>query len=185
MRGLLLSLYPDSWKSRYGQEFRALLEELPVTPATLLDIAFASLRARITAGARALRPVHGLVYTPGASAAPSGAVVAALLMLVPSVIALIAFALKFKVGVDAPFDSLWPRTPVPVRFAIVALPLISFGVSAVQLMSGTVHIANGQLSATLGLRFSRSGLLVVLFSTAVALALVRYFTVRPLLAWSW
>ena len=186
MRGLLLSLYPDSWKSRYGQEFLALLEEMPVTPATLLDVAFAGLRSRVMAGARALRLVRGSGYTPDAGASSSsGALVAALLILVPSVVALVAFALKFKVGMDAPFDSLWPRTPVLARLAIVALPLFSFLVAAIQLTSVTVHIANSRLSATLGVRFNRAGIFVVLPSAAVTVALTRYFLLRPLLAWSW
>ncbi|MDJ0363264.1 hypothetical protein [Rhodococcus sp. H29-C3] len=35
---LLLALHPKSWRSRYGDEFRALLEAQPMTSAVVLDV---------------------------------------------------------------------------------------------------------------------------------------------------
>ena len=38
MRRLLVRTYPQAWRQRYGDELLALLEELPVGPATVLDL---------------------------------------------------------------------------------------------------------------------------------------------------
>lgn len=38
MRKLLVRAYPPAWRERYGDELLALLEELPVAPATILDL---------------------------------------------------------------------------------------------------------------------------------------------------
>ncbi len=35
---LLLALHPKSWRSRYGDEFRALLEAQPMTAAVVLNV---------------------------------------------------------------------------------------------------------------------------------------------------
>jgi hypothetical protein len=34
----LVSLYPASWRARYGDEFAALLEQTPLTPLVVLDV---------------------------------------------------------------------------------------------------------------------------------------------------
>src|SRR5579859_7427710 len=47
----LLRLYPQRWRRRYGEEFLALLDEVPLTPSALLDI----LRAAIDAQVRTFR----------------------------------------------------------------------------------------------------------------------------------
>ena len=33
-----LRLYPRAWRRRYGEEFAALLEQVPASPAVLLDV---------------------------------------------------------------------------------------------------------------------------------------------------
>ena len=38
MIGLLLALHPRSWRARYGEEFRSLLEAGPLTMAVVLDV---------------------------------------------------------------------------------------------------------------------------------------------------
>ncbi len=47
MRTLLLHLYPGAWRRRYGEEFGALLKVMPLTPQTVVDVAFAALRDRV------------------------------------------------------------------------------------------------------------------------------------------
>ena len=46
MRKQLLRLYPEGWRRRYGEEFLALLEDLPLTPPVLWDVLKATLVAR-------------------------------------------------------------------------------------------------------------------------------------------
>lgn len=46
----LLLLYPRDWRARYGDEFAALLEEIPLTPLALLDVLLGALDARLAPG---------------------------------------------------------------------------------------------------------------------------------------
>jgi hypothetical protein len=47
----LLALYPRAYRARYGEELRALLEDYPVTAATLLDLSRSALEAQLRPGA--------------------------------------------------------------------------------------------------------------------------------------
>ena len=38
MRKLLVGVYPRAWRERYGDELLALLQQLPLTPATVLNL---------------------------------------------------------------------------------------------------------------------------------------------------
>lgn len=60
-RTWLLRLYPTAWRSRYGAEFAALLDEYPLTPFALLDVCLGALDAHIApqdATGRILRALH-------------------------------------------------------------------------------------------------------------------------------
>lgn len=46
MKRLLLRLYPDWWRERYGDEFAALLEDRPVGPWDIADVMFGAIDAR-------------------------------------------------------------------------------------------------------------------------------------------
>ena len=48
MIGLLLALYPARWRTRYGEEFRAVLESRPLGPFDVADVLIGALDARIT-----------------------------------------------------------------------------------------------------------------------------------------
>ena len=48
MIGLLLALYPAPWRSRYGEEFRAVVESRPLGPFDVADIFLGALDARLT-----------------------------------------------------------------------------------------------------------------------------------------
>jgi uncharacterized membrane protein YecN with MAPEG domain len=45
MRRLLIRLYPAAWRSRYGDEFEALLEERPLGPFDVADVLLAAIDA--------------------------------------------------------------------------------------------------------------------------------------------
>ena len=42
-----LVLYPGAWRQRYGDEFEALLEQTPLTPRVLFDVAVAAVDAHL------------------------------------------------------------------------------------------------------------------------------------------
>ncbi len=48
MIGLLLAMYPARWRSRYGEEFRAVLESRPLGPFDFADVLIGALDARLT-----------------------------------------------------------------------------------------------------------------------------------------
>jgi hypothetical protein len=45
--GLLLGLYPRAWRERYGDEFAALLEEMGIGPAAVLDVVCGAVDAHV------------------------------------------------------------------------------------------------------------------------------------------
>ena len=47
MKTLLLRLYPARWRSRYGDEFEALLQERPLGPFDVADVLLGALDARL------------------------------------------------------------------------------------------------------------------------------------------
>ena len=47
MNGFLVRLYPARWRARYGEEFRAILEERPLGPFDVVDIVLGALDARL------------------------------------------------------------------------------------------------------------------------------------------
>lgn len=49
MIGLLLALYPRRWRREYGAEYRALLEDTPLTRAVVLDVVRTAGRLRLAA----------------------------------------------------------------------------------------------------------------------------------------
>jgi hypothetical protein len=60
-RTWLLRLYPTTWRSRYGEEFAALLDDYPLTPFALLDVCLGALDAHSApqdATGRILRALH-------------------------------------------------------------------------------------------------------------------------------
>ena len=48
-------LYPSRWRSRYGDEFAAVLEESPLTPLLLADVLYHAGRERLDAGRISLK----------------------------------------------------------------------------------------------------------------------------------
>lgn len=48
MIGLLLALYPARWRTRYGEEFRAVLESRALGPFDVADVLIGALDARLT-----------------------------------------------------------------------------------------------------------------------------------------
>ena len=64
MIGLLLALYPASWRRRYGDEFRAVLESRPLGPFDVADVLLGALDARARLVRHAGPPErHGGLFT--------------------------------------------------------------------------------------------------------------------------
>lgn len=65
MTGLLLHLYPATWRDRYGDEFAALLEERPLGPFDVADVVLGAIDARLHLRGRQAtsEPAKGLAMT--------------------------------------------------------------------------------------------------------------------------
>ena len=68
MRAWLVYLYPRAWRWRYGEEFAALLEQQPLSPALVIDVVRGALDARWTTrrrhGTDAAQRPYGQVREP-------------------------------------------------------------------------------------------------------------------------
>lgn len=49
MIGLLVALHPKDWRERYGEEFAALLEDTPLTPSAVANVAAHSVALHVRA----------------------------------------------------------------------------------------------------------------------------------------
>lgn len=54
---LLLALHPRAWRTRYGEEYRELLEVSPLTPRTVIDVLLNAVRQHDRAHPRRVRLV--------------------------------------------------------------------------------------------------------------------------------
>lgn len=54
IRSALVAMHPRAWRQRYGEEFRALLDDTTLTPAAVVDILTSCLALQARAHPRAL-----------------------------------------------------------------------------------------------------------------------------------
>jgi hypothetical protein len=54
IRSVLVALHPRPWRQRYGEEFRALLEDTALTPAAVVDVLRNCVRLQARSHPRAL-----------------------------------------------------------------------------------------------------------------------------------
>ena len=77
MKSLLIRLYPARWRARYGDEFEAILDEFPLGPFDVADIALAAIDAhlhlrRLGAASHSQRSVTMSLRLGGAAAILAG-----------------------------------------------------------------------------------------------------------------
>lgn len=180
MKALLVFLYPASWRRRYGDEFAAVLDATRLTPHALVDVACAALALR----AKALVRLGSLTFGHRRSGSSRAIVpLVGLIMLMPSVAALITIALRFTLGIGGPFELLWLSTPLLTRYVVLLLPVLSFVAVASSLVSLAINIRAGNASVVLAAHLDRAALTVGFLSATVLAALLRYYLLRSLLTW--
>lgn len=174
----ILRLYPSAWRRRYGEELSVLLEELPATPATTLDLLRGAMALHFRALADRLAPrlvsaggppmpTHPLQRHPTATA-----LVAALLLAPTAIVvavSLVAFELNlpgWAAAVQPLMDGL-NRAPPIVDLFLLGAPFLAFLVAALPLVSLRVERIAGELRLTLGLRARRLNVLVLVLATLV------------------
>jgi len=111
---VLLELYPHAHRARYGEELRAVLEQSPVTLATLFDLLCGALDAHLHPGTLVASPARRM----------RGTVSASLALWIALVVVGASFA---KTTEDRPFRAAEAAHPLlgGAHIAIVVLALVA------------------------------------------------------------
>jgi hypothetical protein len=114
--GLLLRLYPAAWRARYEDEFRAVLEERPLSPFDVLDILLGAIDAR-------LRPRSLAIELAPRRNPPMNARVAGLAAIAGGALIIIALPIA------------WLQANIPGEIATVVQIVIFLGVEVALLVA--------------------------------------------------
>jgi hypothetical protein len=177
MTQLLLRLFSRRWRARYAEEFSALLEDVHLSLPVVVDVSLAAIKARLIEIGQATRPRRLRVGTMFDSGDPALNSLVALALLLPTTAVMGLFALKFKLGVTAPFDAVWyfAGWGRPVQFAVVIGALVSLFLTARRIFDISVRQDGNGLAMQLSARSRRFDLLVMLVGLTVLVLLQRYF----------
>jgi len=109
---LSVRLYPPAWRARYGAEFGDLLQDQDPSLAVLVDVvrrgSEARLRSWLSSG-----PRGGSSVFEGVQRRAGLLGVIGLLVVLPTTVLVAVAALKYIVGMAAPFDAIDPvLTPI-------------------------------------------------------------------------
>lgn len=116
---LLMRLYPAAWRRRYEEEFLALLEERPLSPFDVVDIALGALDARLRPGDLAIEFAARRSHPMNARLAGWAAVAGGIL-----------FTVSMGLGTLLPHPQNEIGGPI-FSFAAIALLVALVGLSAV------------------------------------------------------
>jgi len=172
-----LRLYPSAWRRRYGEELADLLEQLPATPATALDL----LRGAITIQFRALgdRLAPRLVSAGGPPMPthplqrhPTAAALLAALLLAPTAIFIGVSFLAYQIeipGWAAAFEPVLVAVTAPriVDLFLLGAPFLAFVVAALPLIGLRMERVEGELRTTLALRARNLNVVVLVLCVLV------------------
>jgi hypothetical protein len=135
----LVALYPARWRSRYGEEFEALLDEEPVSPSLVIDVIRGALAAHATAPPDlATTPPNGAI--PMRTRVPPALVSLLALFLVLPGVTLLTTALVRNLqppGQEpgdvalAVFNAFAAMSPAAFWLVLVPLPLLGLALAAV------------------------------------------------------
>ena len=177
----LIRLYPAQWRERYGAEFSALLEELPTSPRLAFDVFVSAMTARVV---QLRRRFAGGALDPRGS---NGIAMLGFVLMAPSTILVLAFALKFKVGVAGPFDAIsGPSQALAVlHYFLVFAPLLSLALVSWALVRPRVRRSGAGLSIQIEARADPMTLAVAFVAVLVFFVLMRYFVFQHSPVWGW
>ena len=168
----ILRLYPSAWRRRYGEELSDLLEEVPSTPATTVDLlrgaATLHLRAFVDRVAPRLAPAGGPpMPTHPLQRHPTASAVVAVLITAPTVIfvtlSFLAYQLELP-GMQAwlqPFMDGLAQAPRIVDLFLLTAPFLAFLIAALPLIGLRLERVDGELRVTLALRARTLNLIVL------------------------
>jgi hypothetical protein len=168
----ILRLYPSAWRRRYGDELADLLEELPATPATTVDLlrgaATLHMRAFVDRVVPRLAPAGGPpTPTHPLQRHPTATALVAVLITAPTVIFVALSFLAYQVelpGMQAwlqPFMDGLAQAPRIVDLFLLTAPFLAFLIAALPLIGLRLERIDGELRVTLALRARTLNLIVL------------------------
>jgi len=168
----IVRLYPSAWRRRYGDELSDLLEELPSTPATTVDLlrgaATLHMRAFVDRIAPRLAPAGGPpMPTHPLQRHPTASALVAVLITAPTAIfvalSFLAYQLELP-GMQAwlqPFMDGLAQAPRIVDLFLLTAPFVAFLLAALPLIGLRLERIDGELRVTLALRARTLNLIVL------------------------
>ena len=168
----ILRLYPSAWRRRYGDELSDLIDEMPATPATTLDL----LRGAVTLHMRALidrvaprlvsaggppMPTHALQRHPTATALVAALIAAPTVIFVT--VSFLAYQLELP-GMQAwvqPFMDGLAQAPRIVDLFLLGAPFLAFVIAALPLIGLRLERVDGEMRITLALRAHTLNMIVL------------------------
>jgi hypothetical protein len=168
----ILRLYPSAWRRRYGQELSDLIEEVPATPATTVDLlrgaATLHMRAfldrlapRLVSAGGPPMPTHPLQRHPTATALIAAVITAPTVIFVA--LSFLAYQLELP-GMQAwlqPFMDGLAQAPRIVDLFLLGAPFLAFLIAALPLIGLRLERVDGELRVTLALRARTLNLIVL------------------------
>jgi hypothetical protein len=168
----ILNLYPSAWRRRYGEELTDLLEELPATPATTVDLlrgaATLHMRAfldrlapRLVSAGGPPMPTHPLQRHPTATALVAALITAPTVIFVA--LSFLAYQLELP-GMQAwlqPFMDGLAQAPRIVDLFLLGAPFLAFLIAGLPLIGLRLERTDGELRITLALRARTLNLIVL------------------------
>lgn len=182
---LLLRLYPATWRRRYGDELAELVDATGLSPATAWDLARGALRERARAVRRQLQGEGTMVLGP-AWRHPTAWALAALLVLVPTMVVVFASMLAYQMGataLQAPMDAMLAVVD-RWRFldlALVAAPALALLAAAAPLLRVELRDRDGARELALGVRLRALNLLIAVLALGVGVLLAGHILVESVL----
>ena len=168
----ILRLYPSAWRRRYGEELSDLLEEMPSTPATTVDLlrgaATLHVRAFVDRVVPRLAPAGGPpMPTHPFQRHPTASALVAVLITAPTVIFVTVSFLAYQLelpGMQAwlqPFMDGLAQAPRIVDLFLLTAPFLAFLIAALPLIGLRLERVDGELRVTLALRARTLNLIVL------------------------
>jgi len=172
-----VSLYPRSWRERYGDEMRAMLAESPASLRTLANILSHVGRVHLRNGS------HMDVNLKSMSAHPRRLALAGFVILLPTAVLTSVGVLKYMIGFAAPFDAIEPAlTPFvtsPVgETALIVAPYLAFALALFPVGRVRLGWRDGAVAADVQLRAPVLNLTVAAISALLIVFMAAYYLVE-------
>lgn len=187
----ILRLYPSAWRRRYGEELTDLLDELPATPATTLDVLRGAIAAQFRAFVDRLAP--RLVSAGGPPMPmhpfqrhPTATALVAALLLAPTLIFVGVSFLAYQLEIPGLATAVEPvldavTAPRIMDLFLLGAPFLAFLVAALPLIGLRVERVDGELRVTLALRARALNVVVLVLAVLVGGFLVGHLVSEFLL----